>query len=79
MARYTGGDYFKDGLACITSSLDTKNATWQYIDKKGTVVINKNFIFMSAFKNGMAKVASSDLKAGYGYGYIDKTGKYLWP
>jgi hypothetical protein len=76
---YTGGDYFKEGLACVATSLDAKNPTFQFIDKKGNIAINKNFKYLTVFKNGLAKVSSSDIKAGYTNGYIDKTGKYVWP
>jgi hypothetical protein len=78
-ATFTGGDYFKEGLACVSTSLDTKVPTFQFIDKKGAIVINKNFKYLTTFKNGVAKVSSSDIKAGYSNGYIDKTGKYVWP
>ena len=76
---FTGGDYFKEGYACVSTSLDPKNPTFQFIDKKGNVIINKNFKYLTTFKNGLAKVSSSDMKAGYSNGYIDTSGKYVWP
>ena len=76
---FTGGDYFKEGLACVSTSVDPKNPTFQFIDKKGEIAINKNFKYLTTFKNGLAKVSSPDIKEGYSNGYVDKTGKYVWP
>ncbi|MEW5822627.1 MAG: WG repeat-containing protein [Cyanobacteriota bacterium] len=70
------GQEFSDGLTCIFIG-----GKWGFINKKGNIVIEPQFIFLSnadifsqlIFKNNLAAVRTKD-----GYGYIDKTGKKIW-
>ena len=48
---------------------------WGYINKKGEYVINPQFANVDFFREGLAKVVSSDGKIGF----INKSGKYAIP
>ena len=71
--------YFSEGLCPIEVGGHTDNTThnwvagkYGYINKDGKMVINPQFDYAGAFKNGIAVVAK------YGnYGYINKTGKFI--
>lgn len=66
---------FSEGLAAVPTSVNAKgNASWDYIDVKGKVVIKGGFAEAGPFKEGLAFV-----KSGAKYGYIDKTGAFVVP
>jgi hypothetical protein len=48
-----------------------------YIDKTGKIVIQPKFDAAEDFSSGLAQVRIGDWETGK-YGYIDKTGKYVW-
>ncbi len=48
---------------------------WGYINKKGEYLINPQFQDAGFFRNGLARVVSSDGKTGY----INEDGKYIIP
>lgn len=66
---------FHDGLASV--SVGGKVG---YIDKAGRFVINPQFAYGEDFVRGIAHVAIGKLEQpdAMQYGYIDKTGKYIW-
>jgi len=49
-----------------------------FIDKIGKVIIKPQFGFTRGFTEGIAYVAFKDTKNVYKYGFIDKTGKFIW-
>jgi WG containing repeat len=51
------------------------------IDKNGKFVINPQYNYASKFENGFAEVGVKDSSTEFRsdkFGYIDKTGKYIW-
>jgi hypothetical protein len=61
---------FHEGLAAFESG-----GRWGYIDRAGHVVIKPKFSEAYDFAGGIAMV----MLPGKKMGYIDKTGKYVWP
>jgi hypothetical protein len=75
--KYYSCGAFSEGLAPVT--LD--KSKWGYINKQGQIVIDLQFDSAESFKNGVAKVREYSFgNSGdkLSFGYIDKTGKYIW-
>ena len=76
---------FSEGLAAVRLGENRIEGRWGFIDKQGNVIIDFKFFDVKPFKNGLAWVYEAD-ESGYSYkwtkkenwGYIDKTGKYVW-
>jgi len=66
--------HFHEGL-CKISGKHTKLTISGFIDKQGNMVIEPVFNWASSFINGLACVTVNNKMD---YGYIDKTGKYIW-
>jgi hypothetical protein len=63
---------FSEGLAAVRiGSLET--GRYGFIDKIGQMVIEPQFDIVYPFANGLARVEVDDE-----FGYIDKTGNYVW-
>lgn len=72
-AKYDKVGVFSEGLVAV--SLDGKiGGTWGFIDQSGNVVIHYSFSGASKFSEGLAAV-----KNDKGYGFIDRTGKFVIP
>jgi hypothetical protein len=74
--KYVG--VFHEGLAAV--SVGDK---WGYIDKTGKFAINHQYDSASEFDNGIAEVGlklarTDSMIDKYQYGYIDRSGKYIW-
>jgi len=67
---YVWAGYFSEGLAPV--GRDTGNKTG-YIDRLGRMVIKARFDRAGSFKGGVARVL-----IGTKWGYIDKSGNYVW-
>lgn len=61
---------FSEGLAGVRS---TPGGKWGFINRKGKQVIPESFDLAGQFRGGFAAVQQADR-----WGYIDKTGKYVW-
>jgi hypothetical protein len=62
--------HFAEGLAAVKVG-----DKWAYIDRLGEMVIAPMKLFrVEDFRNGLALVVTED----HDYGYIDKTGRYVW-
>jgi len=74
------GDYFSEGLAKVCN----KDSKCGFIDRKGKMVIEPKFSSSWGnpycnFWGGLAEAREGDIMTGYtAYGYIDKTGKYVY-
>ena len=68
--RYAGALSFSEGLAAVQEGPD---GTWAYIDRKGKTVIPATFGMADQFRGALAAVQQADR-----WGYVDKTGKYIW-
>lgn len=66
--------HFHEGL-CNISGKFKKLRKSGFIDKQGNMVIEPVFNWASSFINGLACVTVNNKMD---YGYIDKTGKYVW-
>jgi len=64
---------FSEGLADVYS-----NGKWQFIDKKGHVVLDLPYEQVRPFKNGLASVDEGTSGPKQEFGYIDKQGKQIW-
>ena len=81
--QFKGAGPFSEGLAPV-GNVDFRSATRSddeeataatgFIDKQGKMVFSLPFDTATGFVNGIARVGV-DVKSGY----IDKTGKYIWP
>jgi hypothetical protein len=69
--KYARG--FHDGLAVVCVG-----DKYGYIDKTGKFVINPQFDSAMEFDNGVASVMMK-VADKYQSGYIDQSGKYIWP
>lgn len=69
--RFARVRFFSEGLAGVLPPTGNK---WGFIDKTGTMVIKEQFDAVDQFLDGIAMV-----QVGKKVGYIDKTGKYVWP
>ena len=80
--RFPGAGPFSEGLAAV-SSVDFNRVTRGeegeataasgFIDKQGKMVFSLPFDTATPFVNGISKV-----RVDIRFGYIDKTGKYIW-
>lgn len=69
---------FSEGLAPVCfDNFPVLNRTCGYIDKTGRMVIPMQFDDAYSFHNGLALVIEGDINHQK-WGYIDKTGKYVW-
>jgi hypothetical protein len=64
---------FSEGLGL--ASPDGKIAG--YIDRTGKMAIEPQFVIAHSFSDGLARVESSNAVLGFGWGYIDRTGKRI--
>ena len=82
--RFQNAQDFSQGFACV--QIEGK---WGYIDPAGQVVIKPQFDFAYPFSNGLARVDLGDCNRNEfsfserrtedcRFGYIDRTGKYVW-
>ena len=77
--QYEEADDFSEGLAAVKIK-----GRWGYIDKSGRVVIKPQFDNAGKFVEGIAAVSVGWVYADVPQtkakgGYIDRTGKYVWP
>jgi hypothetical protein len=63
---------FKDGLAAF-SVVDSAGTKWGFVNKKGEIIINPQFINTHSFSNGLCAVQNSDGK----WGFINEEGKIV--
>jgi len=66
---------FADGLAPAQIELKQDVSRWGYIDTSGQVVIEPKFDRAEGFSGGLGEVRAEGARQ---YGYVDKTGKYVW-
>lgn len=78
--QYTEVKEFSGGLAPVK-----KDKTWGFIDKTGKMVIPAKFVTAESFEGPLAQVTIDGTKIDPVYnsperlfGYIDKSGKYIW-
>ena len=50
---------------------------WGYMNRKGEIIIARQFDYPADFKKGLAKVRLGSFKDGT-EGYIDHAGKFVW-
>ena len=72
--QFTDAGNFSEGLAKVSLE-EGAEKRFGFINKEGKIVINPQFYVLLGFKGGLAEVAEDSFKI---YGYIDKTGKYVW-
>lgn len=73
--QYGGCDGFSEGLASVLL-----NGKWHFIDKTGHFVLDPPFVQVRSFHNGLAFFLDGQSpSSASGSGYIDKTGKVVWP
>jgi hypothetical protein len=65
---------FSEGLAAVRIDDKDGYSKYGYINKKGEIVIEPKFDTVSSFSDGLALVLTKKQK----WGYIDKTGKYIY-
>lgn len=70
------GQHFAEGLAVVQP--DGKGKRFGYVDKTGAITIKPIFTLAESFKNGLALVTVGKNYEEYKYGYIDKSGNYVW-
>jgi hypothetical protein len=70
------GQHFSEGLAVVKPK--GKGNSYGYIDKAGAMAVKPTFTLAESFKNGLASVATGKKYEEYKYGYIDKSGNYVW-
>lgn len=68
--QYSGAAGFSEGLAAVENG----SSLTGFIDKSGNWVIEPKFRWVSGFHEGFALILS-----GSKSGYIDRTGKVIWP
>jgi hypothetical protein len=78
------GGQFIDGLATLAVEIDGRTKMG-YIDRTGKTIIEPRFDVAYDFIDGVAKVYFSEKVTSAsgpvtrtGYGYIDKTGRFVW-
>lgn len=71
--KFGGCKRFSDGMAMVTHE-----GKIQYVDKEGKITITTPYEMAWDFRDGLAFVQSGDGR-GARWGYIDKTGKVVWP
>ena len=72
-AQFESAAPFSEGLAVIHNCEQAF-----FIDKTGKTVISGNFRDASSFSGGLARIETMT-RSGLLAGYIDKTGKTIWP
>lgn len=72
-AMFGGCEDFSDGLGLVLLQ-----GKWHFIDRAGRFVLSPPNFQVQSFRNGLAKV-SDGLAQVTGFGYIDKSGKVVWP
>lgn len=72
-AVFNSAEPFSEGVAAVSKCDEA-----YFIDKSGKTVISGNFIYTSSFSGGLAHVETMT-KSGLLEGYVDKTGKTIWP
>ena len=76
---YAGGK-FKEGLAAVTFKTE-HGIKMGYINQRGDVIIPPRFDYAGEFVDGIARIYETRNQSGRwksSFGYIDKTGKYIW-
>lgn len=73
---YYLGQHFSEGLAVVKPN--GKDKSYGYIDKTGTMTIKPTFTLAESFINGLASVTVGKKYEEYRYGYVDKSGNYVW-
>ena len=76
--RYYDAHAFSEGVAAVSLTL---LAPLGYIDRTGKMVIEPQFDARTGpFQDGIARVYTDrDNKTKDDHGYIDGTGKFIWP
>lgn len=72
-ALFSSCDDFSEGLADVYS-----DGKWQFIDRKGHVVLDVPYEQVRPFKDGLASVDEDTAGPNQKFGYIDKHGKQIW-
>jgi WG containing repeat len=70
------GQHFSDGLAVVKPKKNKDR--YGYINTYGEVIIQPKFRLAESFINGLASVTIGEKYEDFKYGYIDKTGNYIW-
>jgi hypothetical protein len=73
--RFDFADHFSEGLAVVK---EPGSDFYGYIDEAGTIAIAQTFTCADAFECNLAQVIVGEEFDSYHYGYIDRTGKYVW-
>jgi hypothetical protein len=73
--RFRYADHFSEGLAVVR---DTESDLYGYVDDTGRTSVAQSFTHASAFNGDLAAVIVGDKYESYHYGYIDRTGEYVW-
>jgi hypothetical protein len=72
-AVFDSAEPFSEGVATVSRCDEA-----YFIDKTGKTVVSGNFRYASSFSGGLAHVETMT-KSGLLEGYVDKTGKMIWP
>ena len=73
--RFDFADHFSEGLAVVK---EPGSDYYGYVDEKGNIVIAQTFTCADAFEGDLAEVIVGEEFDSYRYGYINRTGKYVW-
>ncbi len=73
--RFYFADHFSEGLAAVK---EPGSDFYGYVNEKGTIAIAQTFTCADAFDGDLAQVIVGEEFNSYHYGYIDRTGKYVW-
>lgn len=73
--RFYYAAHFSSGRAVIK---EPKSKLYGYIDQSGEVVIPQKYNLADSFEGELAQVALGKTFESYKYGYIDRTGQYVW-
>jgi hypothetical protein len=85
--QFEQAEPFSEGLAavCVEIPVTKTNpgrafaqGNYGFIDHSGNMVIPATFTYASSFHNGLARIGSIFDENVEMFGYIDKTGKYVW-
>lgn len=70
------GMHFSEGVGVFKPK--GKNKGYGFLDKSGNIVIEPIFTVAESFSNGLAEVIIGKEYEDFKYGYINKSGEYVW-
>jgi hypothetical protein len=73
--RFYFADHFSEGLAVVK---EPGSDFYGYVNEEGTIAIAQMFTSAKAFEGDLARVIVGKEYDSYQYGYIDRTGEYVW-